>query len=201
MTQAKTILVVDDDHELRSGLTTVLQRHGYRTLEADDGLAARELIEGHNPDLVIIDMMMPRWGGLAVLEHFQDKAGAPPFIMITANEGAKHKAYAEKIGVADYLHKPFPMDRLLARVGEKLGAAAPEAPAAEAPTNPATLRCRCRMCGARIKAPRQLFGQRRPCPNCKLELLIYPEPPEDEGPMLAQEDFQRGPTPPRRGWC
>jgi len=93
MTTARTILVVDDDAMLRAGLQTMLQQHGYQTLEAEDGLEARELIDGRRPDLVILDMMMPRWGGFAVLEHFQSKTGAPPFIMITAHEGQKHQAY------------------------------------------------------------------------------------------------------------
>src|SRR5262245_47138115 len=107
MTTTKTILVVDDDPLLRAGLQTMLQQHGYQTLEAEDGQDARELIDGRRPDLVILDMMMPRWGGFAVLEHFQKKAGSPPFIMITAHEGEKHRAYARQVGAIDYFHKPF----------------------------------------------------------------------------------------------
>jgi DNA-binding NtrC family response regulator len=55
-------------------------------------------------------------GGYPVLEHFKDRADAPPFIMITANEGSRHKAYAELLGVVDYIRKPFPMERLLEAV-------------------------------------------------------------------------------------
>jgi DNA-binding response OmpR family regulator len=118
MTNAKTILLVDDDSEVRGGLQTVLEENGYRTLEADDGSEAKDLIHKYQPDLVILDMMMPRWGGFAVLEHFQDNPAAPQFLMLTGHDGEKHKAYAKKIGVADYLIKPCPMDRLLKRVNQ-----------------------------------------------------------------------------------
>ena len=97
MTEHGTILLVDDDQELRRGLKTVLNKHGYRTLEAEDGIEASEMIDQHRPDLVILDMMMPRWGGLAVLERYCGQSDAPPFIMITANDGPRHKGYAEKL--------------------------------------------------------------------------------------------------------
>jgi DNA-binding response OmpR family regulator len=60
--------------------------------------------------------MMPRMGGFPVLEHFRGKSDAPPIIMITANEGSRHKAYAEMLGVVKYVRKPFPMDVLLETV-------------------------------------------------------------------------------------
>lgn len=120
---AKTILVVDDDHELSDGLKTVLERQGYRVIQARDGQQGKQMIYQHHPDLVILDMMMPRMGGYPVLEHFRDKGDAPPIIMITANEGSRHKAYAEWLGVVDYLRKPFAMERLLESVDKSLKAA------------------------------------------------------------------------------
>jgi len=116
MAETKTILIVDDDPELSDGLRIMLERHGYRVLQARDGQQAKSLIYQHRPDLVILDMMMPRMGGYPVLEHFRDKADAPPIIMITANEGSRHKAYAEYLGVVDYIRKPFAMERLLESV-------------------------------------------------------------------------------------
>src|SRR6516165_2758366 len=65
-------------------------------------------------------MMMPRMGGYPVLEHFRGKTDAPPIIMITANEGSRHKVYAEYLGVIDYIRKPFAMDRLLESVHKAL---------------------------------------------------------------------------------
>lgn len=116
MTHAKTILLVDDDESLRGGLQVMLQQNGYQTLEADDGAEARDIIHKYQPDLVILDMMMPRWGGFAVLEHFHNQPEAPPFIMLTAHDGEKHKAYAKKIGVVDYLIKPYSLERLLQKI-------------------------------------------------------------------------------------
>jgi DNA-binding response OmpR family regulator len=116
MAEGKTILVVDDDMELSDGLRTVLQRQGYHVLQARDGQQGKQMIYQQRPDLVILDMMMPRMGGYPVLEHFRDKRDAPPIIMITANEGSRHKAYAEYLGVVDYLRKPFAMERLLEAV-------------------------------------------------------------------------------------
>jgi DNA-binding response OmpR family regulator len=110
---AKTILVVDDDMELSDGLRAVLEKQGYRVIQARDGQQGKQQIYQQRPDLVILDMMMPRMGGYPVLEHFRDKPDAPPIIMITANEGSRHKAYAEYLGVKDYIRKPFAMDRLL----------------------------------------------------------------------------------------
>ncbi|MCS7272077.1 MAG: response regulator, partial [Gemmataceae bacterium] len=112
----KLILVVDDDREMVEGLRTVLERQGYRVIHAHDGYHGKQAIYMHRPDLVILDMMMPRMGGFPVLEHFRGKTDAPPIIMITANEGSRHKAYAEYLGVVDYIRKPFAMERLLESV-------------------------------------------------------------------------------------
>ena len=129
---AKTILVVDDDMELSDGLRAVLERQGYRVFQARDGQQGKQMVYQHHPDLVILDMMMPRMGGYPVLEHFKGKGDAPPIIMITANEGSRHKAYAEYLGVVDYIRKPFAMERLLESVDRGLTAAAERnKPAAE----------------------------------------------------------------------
>ena len=130
MAGTKTILIVDDDHELVEGLRAVLERQGYRVIQAHDGHQAKQQIYNQRPDLVILDMMMPRMGGYPVLEHFRGKTDAPPIIMITANEGSRHKAYAEYLGVIDYIRKPFAMERLLETVNRALKAA--EKPPAKA---------------------------------------------------------------------
>jgi DNA-binding response OmpR family regulator len=120
MAATKTILIVDDDQDLVDGLRAVLERHGFRVIRASDGHQGKAAIYNQRPDLVILDMMMPRMGGYPVLEHFRDKPDAPPIIMITANEGSRHKAYAEYLGVVDYIRKPFAMERLLETVNRVL---------------------------------------------------------------------------------
>ncbi len=125
MTAQKTILIVDDDRELVDGLRLLLERQGFKVITAGDGVQGKNTIYNSKPDLVILDMMMHRMGGYPVLEHFKDKADAPPFIMITANEGSRHKAYAEFLGVVDYLRKPFATERLLEAVNKVFGVGEP----------------------------------------------------------------------------
>ncbi|MBA4186497.1 MAG: response regulator [Planctomycetaceae bacterium] len=124
MAEQKLILVVDDDRELVEGVRAVLERQGYKVIQAHDGHQGKQAIYNQQPDLVILDMMMPRMGGYPLLEHFRDKADAPPIIMITANEGSRHKAYAEWLGVVDYIRKPFAMERLLETVTRAFATAA-----------------------------------------------------------------------------
>src|SRR3974377_141962 len=102
MGERKTILVVDDDQELSDGLRIVLEKQGHHVIQARDGQQGKQMVYQHRPDLVILDMMMPRMGGYPVLEHFRGKTDAPPIIMITANEGRRQQAYAEYLGVIAY---------------------------------------------------------------------------------------------------
>jgi DNA-binding response OmpR family regulator len=120
MAESKLILIVDDDRELVDAMRTMLERQGYKVIQAHDGNQGQQAIYTQRPDLVILDMMMPRKGGYPVLEHFKDKPDAPPIIMVTANEGSRHKVYAEYLGVIDYIRKPFAMERLLETVSKAL---------------------------------------------------------------------------------
>jgi DNA-binding response OmpR family regulator len=116
MKSAKTLLLIDDDPDLLAALRTTFERRGYRVLTAPDGQAGLDVAGREPPDVVVVDLMMPRKGGYLVLEQVKSRPDAPPVVMITANEGAQHRAYAERLGVDDYLRKPFPLDRLLASV-------------------------------------------------------------------------------------
>jgi DNA-binding response OmpR family regulator len=117
MAAGKTILLVDDDPDILAAMQTCFARAGYRVLTAADGNRALALAERDAPDLVVVDMMMPRKSGFLVLEMLKSRgAGSPHVIMITGNEGGRHKAYAEALGVDDYIRKPFDMERLLASV-------------------------------------------------------------------------------------
>ncbi len=115
--QTKRILLVDDDNEIIESMRLTLESRGYRILVARDGNQGLAMAERENPDLVILDMMMPKRSGFLVLEKLRRTHAVPMrVIMITANEGSRHKAYAEMLGVDDYIRKPFAMDRLLESV-------------------------------------------------------------------------------------
>ncbi len=108
------ILIVDDDSEIVESLRYALENGGYEVLAARDGNQGLAMAEREDPDLVILDMMMPKRSGFLVLEKLRRTRPVPlRVIMITANEGSRHKAYAEMLGVDDYIRKPFAMDRLM----------------------------------------------------------------------------------------
>ncbi len=120
--ETKKVLLVDDDQEIVESMRLALQAKGYETIIARDGNQGLALAEREDPDLVILDMMMPKRSGFLVLERLRRTRPVPlRIIMITANEGSRHKAYAEMLGVDDYIRKPFAMDRLLSSVGRLLG--------------------------------------------------------------------------------
>lgn len=115
----KRILIVDDDPEIVESLRHALQTQGYEVSVARDGNQGLAMAETQTPDLLILDMMMPKRSGFLVLEKIRrGESQAVPIIMITANEGSRHKAYAEMLGVNDYIRKPFVMDRLIDSVNK-----------------------------------------------------------------------------------
>src|SRR3972149_3448634 len=120
-TSRKRILLVDDDREIVESMRIALESGGYDILVARDGNQGLVMAERDNPDLIILDMMMPKRSGFLVLEKIRRTRPVPlRVIMITANEGSRHKAYAEMLGVDDYIRKPFAMDRLLESVDRLL---------------------------------------------------------------------------------
>ena len=116
-TTAKKVLLVDDDPEIIEAIRYALESRGYQIFIARDGNQGLAMAEREDPDLVILDMMMPKRSGFLVLEKLRRTRPVPVrVIMITANEGSRHKAYAEMLGVDDYLRKPFAMDKLIEAV-------------------------------------------------------------------------------------
>lgn len=113
MPDSKSVLIVDDDRDWAEAIAAFLRGRGLSTSLAHNGIDAKSAIAERKPDLVIMDMMMPRMGGFPVLESLQGRADAPPIIMMTANEGSRHKAVAEHLGVVEYLRKPFDLPALL----------------------------------------------------------------------------------------
>jgi DNA-binding response OmpR family regulator len=122
MPALKTILLVDDDNEIIETMRTVFDSRGYRVLVARDGNAGLTIAERENPDLIILDMMMPKKSGFLVLEKLKTRPGGLiPTIMITGNEGSRHRAYAEMLGVKDYIRKPFAVEKLVKSAEKILG--------------------------------------------------------------------------------
>jgi CheY-like chemotaxis protein len=115
------ILIIDDDVEVTESIRQALLAVGYSVSVALDGNQGLAYTEAKSPDLMILDIMMPRRSGFLVLERLRQNDSKPiPVIMITGNEGARHREYAEMLGVNDYINKPFTMDRLLASVSDLL---------------------------------------------------------------------------------
>jgi DNA-binding response OmpR family regulator len=112
-----TILVADDDTDVLATMTMAIGELGQTVLPAADGLVALSLAEAENPDIVILDLMLPKRGGFQILQklkgHPSMKGKRPLVCMVTGNEGMRHKEFAERNGVDEYLRKPFPIGRLL----------------------------------------------------------------------------------------
>ena len=121
----KKVLLVDDDRDILSAMQTALSDLGPEILIAGDGNSAIEQATTVHPDLVVLDMMLPKRSGFLVMENLKKgkkRTDPPRVIMITGNQGARHKIYAESLGVDVYLNKPFRMERLLDAVRKLLGA-------------------------------------------------------------------------------
>jgi len=122
--KGKTVLLVDDDPDIRESLQAALEPLGPTLLIADNGNTGVELAIEKSPDLVILDMMLPKRSGFLVLEKIKrgkGKGQKPLVIMITANTGHRHKAYAKTLGVDEYLLKPFHMEKLVDAACQLLG--------------------------------------------------------------------------------
>lgn len=122
--EGKTILIVEDDPDMVTALMAVLGDTGATLTTAPDGNAAIDAAQQHEPDLVVLDAMLPKRSGFLVLEKLKGpskKKGQKPYvIMITGNEGKRHQLWAESLGVDGYLNKPFRMDRLVESINRLL---------------------------------------------------------------------------------
>jgi DNA-binding response OmpR family regulator len=110
-----TILVADDDPQLLRLMTRNLEFEGYEVLSASDGQQALEQIESHMPDLVLLDVMMPKMDGFTVCHRVREFSSVP-IIIVTARGQDQDKVRGLDLGADDYLTKPFSVEELLARV-------------------------------------------------------------------------------------
>lgn len=121
------VLLVDDDAEIVESMRYALETSGFRVSVARDGNQGLAMVEAIRPDLLVLDMMMPKRSGFLVLEQLRRQGlEGLPVIMVTGNEGHRHQQYAELLGVDEYICKPFPMDRLI-KCAQRLTKTNPEA--------------------------------------------------------------------------
>ena len=132
---SKRILIVEDEKNIVDILTFNLNREGYETLEAYDGASGLQLALEQNPDLILLDLMLPRMNGFDVCRNLRKENRSTPVIMLTAREEETDKVLGLELGADDYITKPFSMRELLARVKANIRRSemAAPAPGAERP--------------------------------------------------------------------
>ncbi len=120
--KAKLILVADDEPDIVTIVEMILKSQGYDVLKAANGLEALELAEMHNPDLILLDIMMPDMDGWEVLRllHVDPSTAEIPVAMISAKTGSRAKIASMQEGAVDYITKPFDSLELLTKVKEIL---------------------------------------------------------------------------------
>ena len=118
---AKTILVVDDEEEIRQSLRGVLSDEGFDVIEAGDGLRAFELVRSARPALVLLDVWLPEIDGIALLEQIKAEQPDLPVIIICGHANIEAAVRATRLGAADFIEKPFSLEALLASIARALG--------------------------------------------------------------------------------
>jgi len=126
----KTVLIVEDEQNIVDILAFNLSREGYDTIEAYDGVTGLQLALEHNPDLILLDLMLPGMNGFEVCRRVRESGSSTPILMLTAREEEADKVMGLELGADDYITKPFSMRELLARVKANIRRGAMAAPAA-----------------------------------------------------------------------
>ncbi len=116
---AKTILIVDDEQPIVDILVYNLKKEGYNTIEASDGISAVNIAMEKKPDLILLDIMLPKLDGLTVCKQIKNVLNIP-IIMLTAKDGEIDKILGLELGADDYITKPFSVRELVARVKANL---------------------------------------------------------------------------------
>ena len=115
----KTILIVDDEKPIVDILVYNLQKEGYHTIEANDGVTAVEMALNQNPDLILLDIMLPKMDGLTVCKKIRTTLNVP-ILMLTARDEEIDKIVGLELGADDYVTKPFSVRELMARIKANL---------------------------------------------------------------------------------
>ena len=115
----KTILIVDDEQPIREILVYNLKKEGYNTIEASDGITALNIALEKYPDLILLDIMLPKMDGLSVCKRIKNSYNVP-ILMLTAKDSEIDKILGLELGADDYITKPFSVRELIARVKANL---------------------------------------------------------------------------------
>ncbi len=115
----KTILIVDDEQHIVDILVYNLEKEGYNTLQANDGLTAVDIALSKKPDLILLDIMLPKMDGLAVCKRIRHTLNVP-ILMLTAKDEEIDKILGLELGADDYVTKPFSVRELMARIKANL---------------------------------------------------------------------------------
>jgi DNA-binding response OmpR family regulator len=122
---AEKILIIDDDPDILDATTMILESQGYQIVTARDGIEGLAVLKAENPDLMILDLMMPKMDGFSVCKELQDQRwskhkGTPILILTSVREEASRRRYELETGleldVDDYIEKPMSPDLLISRV-------------------------------------------------------------------------------------
>lgn len=111
-----TVLIAEDDNEIRTALERILKYEGYAPIVVNDGAAALEAIDEHKPDVIVLDVMMPFVDGLTVCRRLRERGDRTPVMMLTARHEVSDRVAGLDAGADDYLAKPFDLEELLARI-------------------------------------------------------------------------------------
>ncbi len=115
------ILIIEDDENIQLGLKKAFERETYDVVQAFDGEDGVFLAKTENPDLIILDIMMPFMNGFEVISELRSDGSDTPIIVLSARVETQDKVRGLKLGADDYMEKPFALEELLARVYRKIG--------------------------------------------------------------------------------
>ncbi len=111
-----TILIIEDDTSLREGLAMNLELEGYKVLKAADGEQGMKMAFDSRQDLIVLDIMMPCWTGLDILEELRKRGENTPVLILSARNATLDKVEGLNLGADDYMTKPFDLPELIARI-------------------------------------------------------------------------------------
>jgi DNA-binding response OmpR family regulator len=120
------VLIVDDDADLRRLLEVVFVREGYRVCIAPDGPSALELVDAERPDVILLDLMMPGMDGFTVLQRLKRRVRSPRIVCLTAKGSTMDREKAWRLGIDEYVTKPFAIDQIFDAITAVVGRSWPE---------------------------------------------------------------------------